>query len=103
MIGITPPEFFGVYPETSPDLYLPLHSNWFVDGDTAARVYGGSFYWIEMMGRLHPGISMAQTQAALAPRLHQWVATTASTDGERAKLPALVLNPGAAGLVSLRR
>jgi len=39
----------------------------------------------------------------LAPRFHQWVAATASTDGERAKLPALVLNPGAAGLGSLRR
>jgi len=60
-------------------------------------------YWIEMMGRLRPGVSMAQAQAALAPRFHQWVATTAKTDGERAKLPALILNPGAAGLGSLRR
>jgi macrolide transport system ATP-binding/permease protein len=56
-----------------------------------------------MMGRLRPGVSMAQAQAALAPRFHQWVATTAGTDGERAKLPALILNPGAAGLGSLRR
>ncbi len=63
----------------------------------------GNFYWIEMMGRLRPGVSMAQAQAALAPRFHQWVAATATTDGERAKLPALMLNPGAAGLGSLRR
>ena len=55
------------------------------------------------MGRLRPGVSMAQAQAALAPRFHQWVAATATTDGERAKLPALMLNPGAAGLGSLRR
>ena len=55
------------------------------------------------MGRLRPGVSMAQAQAALAPRFHQWVAATATTDGERAKLPALILNPGAAGLGSLRR
>jgi predicted permease len=46
---------------------------------------------------------MAQAQAVLAPRFHQWVATTATTDGERAKLPALTLNPGAEGLGSLRR
>jgi len=46
---------------------------------------------------------MAQAQAVLAPRFHQWVATTAKTAGERAKLPALILNPGAAGLGSLRR
>src|SRR5437773_10679569 len=63
----------------------------------------GNFYWIEIMGRLRPGVSMAQAQAALAPRFHQWVAATATTDGERAKLPALMLNPGAAGLGSLRR
>jgi predicted permease len=67
-------------------------------------MYGdGNFYWIEMMGRLRPGVSMSQAQAALAPRFHQWVATTAKTDGERARLPALILNPGAEGLGSLRR
>src|SRR5260370_7992155 len=55
-----------------------------------------------MMGRLRPGVSRTQAQAALAPRFHQWVAATATTDGERAKLPALILNPGAAGLDCLR-
>ncbi len=104
VIGVAPPEFFGVDPAAAPDLYLPLHTNLLVDGTGAARMYGdGNFYWIEMMGRLRPGVSMAQAQAALAPRFHQWVATTAKTDGERAKLPALILNPGAAGLGSLRR
>jgi predicted permease len=104
VIGVAPPEFFGVDPAAAPDLYLPLHTNLLVDGARAARMYGDeNFYWIEMMGRLRPGVSLAQAQAALAPRFHQWVATTASTDGERAKLPALVLNPGAAGLGSLRR
>jgi macrolide transport system ATP-binding/permease protein len=104
VIGVAPPEFFGVDPAAAPDLYLPLHTNLLLDGDRAARLYpDGNFYWIEMMGRLGPGVSMAQAQAALAPRFHQWVAATASTDGERAKLPALILNPGAAGLGSLRR
>jgi len=104
VIGVTPPEFFGVDPAVAPDLYLPLHTNVLVDGTGAARMYGdGNFYWIEMMGRLRPGVSMAQAQAALAPRFHQWVATTAKTAGERAKLPALILNPGAEGLGSLRR
>jgi macrolide transport system ATP-binding/permease protein len=104
VIGVTPPDFFGVDPAAAPDLYLPLHTNLLVDGAEAARMYpDGNFYWIEMMGRLRPGVSMAQAQAVLAPRFHQWVATTASTGGERAKLPALILNPGAEGLGSLRR
>jgi predicted permease len=104
VIGVAPPEFFGVDPAVAPDLYLPLHTNLLVDGARAALMYpDGNFYWIEMMGRLRPGVSMAQAQAALAPRFHQWVATTAKTAGERAKLPALILNPGAEGLGSLRR
>jgi predicted permease len=104
VIGVTPPEFFGVDPETSPDLYLPVHTNVLVEGAQAARMYGDeNFYWIEMMGRLRPGVSMAQAQAVLAPQFHEWVAATATTAGERAKLPALKLNPGAAGLGTLRR
>ena len=104
VIGVVPPEFFGVDPAAAPELYLPLHTNMLTDGPRAARMYGdGNFYWIEMMGRLRPGVSMAEAQAALAPRFHQWVATTAKTDGERANLPALILNPGAEGLGSLRR
>jgi len=104
VIGVAPPEFFGVDPAAAPDLYLPLHTNLLVDPAAAERMYGdGNFYWIEIMGRLRSGVSMAQAQAALAPRFHQWVATTASTDGERANLPALKLNPGAAGLGGLRR
>ena len=104
VIGVAPPEFFGVDPATVPDVYLPLHTNLLVDGAGAARMYReGNYYWIEMMGRLRPGVSREQAQAALAPRFHQWVATTAKTDGERAKLPALILDAGAAGLGSLRR
>jgi predicted permease len=104
VIGVAPPEFFGVDPAAAPDVYLPMRVNLLVGGAAAERMYHDeNFYWIEMMGRLRPGVSMAQAQAALAPRFHQWVATTASTDGERAKLPALKLNPGAAGLGSLRR
>lgn len=104
VIGVAPPEFFGVDPALAPELYLPMRTAVLVDGAQAARMFGDeNFYWIEMMGRLRPGVSRAQAQAALAPRFHQWVASTAKTDGERAKLPALLLNPGAAGLGSLRR
>lgn len=104
VIGVTPPEFKGVDPAAAPELYLPLQSLLLFDRAEADRMYGDkNFYWLEMMGRLRPGVSMAQAQAALAPRFHQWVASTASTDGERANLPALILNPGAGGLGGLRR
>lgn len=104
VIGVAPPDFFGVDPAAAPDLYLPLQTNRLIDGPGSARIYGDeNFYWLEMMGRLRPGVSITQAQAVLAPRFRQWVAATAKTDGERAKLPALILNPGASGLGSLRR
>ena len=104
IVGVAPPEFFGVDPAEVPDIYLPIRTNVLVDGPEAARMYtDANFYWIEMMGRLRPGVNIAQAQTALAPRFHRWVAATATTDGERANLPKLVLNPGAAGLGGLRR
>lgn len=104
IIGVAPPEFFGVDPASVPDIYLPLQTSRLMDGAAAARMFSDqNFYWIEVMGRLRPGVTMAQAQAALAPRFHNWVEATATTDGERAKLPVLQLNPGAAGLGGLRR
>ncbi|MBN9659060.1 MAG: ABC transporter permease [Acidobacteria bacterium] len=104
VIGVTPPEFFGVDPASAPDLYLPVRTSLLVEGPRAAQLFNDeNFYWLEMMGRLRPGVSMAQAQSVLAPRFRQWVATTAKSEGELAKLPALILNPGAGGLGKLRR
>ncbi len=104
VVGVTPSEFFGVDPAKTPDVYLPLHSNALIDRAGTEGMYtDNNYYWIEIMGRLRTGVSMAQAQAALAPRFHDWVSATATTDGERAKLPELNLNSGAAGLGSLRR
>jgi macrolide transport system ATP-binding/permease protein len=98
--GVTPPGFFGVDPAAAPDVYLPLHGS---IGFQPEEFLDRNYYWAEVMGRLRPGVSLAQAQAALAPSFQNWVASTASTDLERGNLPALVINPGAAGLDSLRR
>ena len=103
VVGVTPPEFFGVDPAAAPQIYLPMHANLLFDPD-AGRVYlDQNHYWVEMMGRLHPGVGLAQAQAALAAPFAQWVATTATNDGERDNLPVLRLEEGAGGLDSLRR
>jgi macrolide transport system ATP-binding/permease protein len=104
IIGVAPPQFFGVDPAAAPDLFLPLHTNLLIEGPAVQPFYTDpNSYWLEIMGRLRPGVTLAQAQASLAPRFNQWVAGTASTAGERARLPRLLLNPGAAGLGSLRR
>ena len=62
-----------------------------------------NFYWMEIMGRLRPGVTQMQAQAALSEPFHQWVASTSTTDKERENLPALDVKNGAEGLDSLRR
>ena len=41
---------------------------------------------------------LIQAQAALAPAFHEWIASTANNDRERANLPAMLLKEGAGGL-----
>jgi len=108
VVGVTPPEFFGIDPSAAPDFYLPMHANMLLltsgGRKTTARDYlDQHYYWIEVMARLRPGMSIAQAQATLAPQFHQWVASTATNDLERRDLPQLVVSPGAAGLDRLRR
>ncbi len=108
VVGVTPPGFFGVDPAIAPDLYLPMHTNELVSaadpfGFRPAAYFEPNFYWVEVMGRLRPGVTLAQAQAVLAPQFHQWVEATAKTDKERAHLPALVVAEGASGLGNLRR
>src|SRR5437588_726726 len=108
VVGVTPPEFFGVDPAAAPDVYLPMHTNELLGaghqfGFRPETYLDRNYYWTQVMGRLRPGVSLAQAQAALAPAFHQWVASTAANDRERANLPALVVKEGASGLDSLRR
>jgi macrolide transport system ATP-binding/permease protein len=106
--GVTPPGFFGIDPGAAPDVYLPMHANLSAEaadqfGPQAAEYLDRNYYWIEVMGRLRPGVSLAQAQAVLAPEFQNWVASTAATDAERANLPSLLVKEGAGGLDSLRR
>jgi len=101
--GVVPPEFFGVDPATAPDFYLPLHTNLVVGGAFTPSYTDPNYYGFEIMGRLRPGVTLRQAQAALAEPFHQWVASTAGNDAERANLPALTLKEGTGGLDSLRR
>jgi macrolide transport system ATP-binding/permease protein len=108
VVGVTPPEFFGVDPDASPDFYVPLHSNLVLDGTesfakTPKSYVDGNYYWIQIMGRLRTGVSRAQAQATLAPQFHQWVTGTATNERELASLPALTTKAAAGGLDTLRR
>ncbi len=109
VIGVTPPGFFGVDPSKAPDFYLPFHADLLIDAknspfkDPNSRYWDEHYYWTEMMGRLRPGVTMAQAQAKLATTFEGWVAATATNDVEKKNLPEFLLKQGAAGLDNLRR
>ncbi|HKD81007.1 MAG TPA: ABC transporter permease [Candidatus Angelobacter sp.] len=104
VIGVTPPGFFGVDPSKAPDFYLPLHTDLlFSEHPNESWYLDQNHYWIEMMGRLRPDVTLAHAQAAMAPVFEQWVASTARNDTERQNLPEFLLREGAGGLDNLRR
>jgi predicted permease len=103
--GVAAPGFFGVDPAEAPDFYVPLHANFLLKsqiGNLGEEYLDQNYYWIEMMARLRPGVSLAQAQATLAPIFHNWVDATAANQTEREHLPSLWLREGATGLDTLR-
>jgi macrolide transport system ATP-binding/permease protein len=106
VIGVAPSEFFGAEPGYMPDIYVPAHADAILQtgpfAGSGKQYLDGNFYWIEIMGRLKPGITMARAQAVLGPQFSQFVTDSTSTEREREALPELKLVEGAAGLDSLR-
>ena len=106
--GVTPPNFFGVDPASIPDFYAPLHTNILLGasdsfGFRAADYLDENSYWLQIMARLRPGVTLAEAQAELQPKFHQWVAGTAKNNQQRGNLPVLHLEKGSGGLDTLRR
>ena len=102
IIGVTPAGFEGVEPGAAKNLYVPMRKISAVDGD-GPSFSDPNYYWAEIMGRLRPGVSRAQANAALSAAFAQWVASTATTDIERTNLPILTVGDAAGGLDTLRR
>jgi predicted permease len=108
VIGVAPPDFYGVDPGLVADVYLPMHANELLGaGDPFGfrpNAYADpNFYWVQIMGRLRNGVTVEQAQAVLAPQFQQWVDATATRENERLNLPQLVVAPGVSGLNTLRR
>ena len=74
VIGVAPAAFFGAEPGAIPDVYIPLHADSLLTPgpNTNSKYLDDHLYWLEIMGRLQPGVSVAQAQAILAPPFHQY-------------------------------
>ena len=107
VVGVAASGFFGVDPQTNPAFFLPLHAIPTLATRAAeearARFLDDHFYWVEMMGRLRPGVSLEQAQAVIRARFRTFAAGTAATPKDAEVLPELSLAEGASGLDTLRR
>jgi predicted permease len=107
IVGVTHPGFPGIVPGQRHDFYMPMMSSIQVDRIHGAvsreRFTDQKFYWAEILGRLKPGVTLPQAQAALGPMFHQWVSSVASTAEERKELPQLAVLDASRGLDQMRR
>ena len=100
IIGVTPPEFFGVEVGMNPDVFIPVMMQ-----PTAMPVFENLLdkpiifrTWLTPLARLRPGVQLAQAQGTLHTLMLESL-----LDGIRERAGTLRLTPAATGLSSLRR
>jgi len=102
VVGITAPEFTGINPGRSVDVWIPLSSQAYVAPYFPKRTAANST-WLEMMARLKPGVSRSQAQSALSVLFANATATGSTAMFKPADSPRLELINASRGLTSLRR
>src|SRR5262249_45218737 len=107
IIGVTPTRFVGISVGSSPDIYLPLMMEPALR-DGKSWLHQPSFNWLQLVGRLKPGVSRAQALSDLNVIHAGIIADTptgnwASKDRENFLAQKLALVSAATGLLSLRK
>ena len=102
--GVTAPEFYGVSAGSAPLVYIPMFSRLaLVGGGEGKSMFIDHSYWVDIMGRLRPGVTLAHAEAELRGPFHRYELASAANDLERKDLPTLWLQEGGSGVDSLRR
>jgi len=106
VVGIMPPEFFGVRVRRSPDLWIPLAFHPQIEM-RESYLDNPRVYWLNFVGRLKSGVQIEQAQASANLSLHQFLLNEAGsklTDDDRQSIASayVKLAPGARGISGLR-
>ncbi|HKW57109.1 MAG TPA: ABC transporter permease [Candidatus Acidoferrum sp.] len=110
IIGVAAPEFFGLQPGSAVDLYMPLAMQPQIAPSVAGEDPGTSaftaanIWWIQLMGRLKPGVTPEQARANLDVIYRPAVLQGLHPEAGQGPLvpPALELVPASGGLSALR-
>ncbi len=107
VVGIAPPEFTGTIPGSAPDVYVPVmmqgqvSPSWKMDPLFGPR--SRNLSWLEVLGRLKPGVSREQAAAALTALGSQIAMANPNSDGSPRFEPKFVLEDGSRGHAYLLR
>lgn len=112
LLGVTPPGFVGVRMEAdSVDFWIPLSLRprlpLTVMPQATSLLTNPNAYWLNLMGRLKPGVSRNQAKAAVDLRLREYLTALAGakiTAGVRQQIQHayISLAPGGRGLSQMR-
>ncbi len=107
VIGVAPPGFYGAKLAGwgMPDIWLPLTAELVIDGDTA-RLKRPNGNFLDMIGRVRPGVNPKTLEAKLKLELHDWLASHVPDmePGEKQLWQQQTLHviPGGAGVAAMK-
>jgi predicted permease len=107
LIGVAPPGFYGAKLTGwgMPDFWLPLATEIMIDGETA-RLKRPNANFLDLIGRVRPGVNPKTLDAKLRIELHDWLASHVPDMGPGEKQlwhqQTLHLIPGGAGVTAMR-
>jgi predicted permease len=100
VVGVAPRGFTGAKNvQSSPDIFVPLSTQPLIDpkGDKESLLDDPNVWWLDVVGRIKPGVPDAQAQAALDVALAAAIHGTMTVKSTQS-IPRLVLSDGSRGL-----
>ncbi len=107
IIGVAPPGFFGAKLAGwgMPDFWLPLTKEPLIDGATA-HLKGPDRNFLDIVGRVRPGVNPKSLEAKLKVEFHDWLASHVPdmqpSEKQLWQQQTLHLIPGGAGVAAMR-
>lgn len=106
IIGVTPPSFSGLTAGSKVDVWVPLSTQPLVEPNLDPKVSmftAADHWWIQIMGRLKPGVSREQAAAALDVIFKATAAEGIHSEpGKRIVIPSIELGRAGQGFGQLR-
>ncbi len=104
IVGVAPPEFYGTLDVSRlPDIYTPMALLPQVQPQGGYSLSGAGYKWLNIMGRLKPGVSAPAARAEFDLAFQQYAAELQKTIKEQRSIPRLDLVSGSRGLIAARR